>query len=146
MHLFLKTDYDDIDPNDKIFRERLDLSYNNLTILLKAILIITVCAACTNIDFRVCLLAEVGYSLLLYLCVYHRKIHLPYIGGYFCIWLSFIELCFIECDVRPTNSSVGVWAITLPWMGVAALQQACLNWKVKALFFTCSRVILLINY
>lgn len=90
--------------------------------------------------------AIAGYLLLLYLGIYHKKSQLPYLGGYFALWITVIEIMFIPCDVTPTSNDISIWAMSIPWVCMAALSQAWINWKIKTAFFVASRTMPIIKY
>src|SRR5438874_2384261 len=97
-------------------KEKIHSCFENITFIIKVTLVMTVTAVImTNIEIIPGLLAATGYTGFLYIGIYHTKSQLPYLGGYIALWITVVEIIFIDCDIKPTINTIEVWAMSIPW-------------------------------
>jgi hypothetical protein len=88
----------------------------------------------------------IGYSILLYLLLFHTQSHLVYIGGYFSIFIGILEGLYLKSRFAPEMMTADVFCIATPCMMIVSISYTDINWKKKSLFFLASRMIIIFIY
>jgi membrane-anchored protein YejM (alkaline phosphatase superfamily) len=91
-------------------------------------------------------LSIIGYSIMLYLLLFHAKTHQKFIGGYFSLLIGLLEGVYLECEFSEESLTHNIFNITTPIVSLFTLSYCEINWKKKSLFFLASRAIIIIIY
>eukprot|EP00347_Sterkiella_histriomuscorum_P001811 403370585 len=141
---WFSTQYDNIKQEDSLYIKQENRIKTNIKFFCTVLVIANAIIISFQRDhFRIIATSAFGFAFFYYL-IDQKQSQIKYIGGYMCIFISFLEGAFLGTEIN-TKSNFESFSIGIPSIQMVALTQTNINWKQKFLFFAFSRLMLLVT-